>query len=110
MESARSDSHLSLPLPLLFSPPRTPLTRAPAITGLIVDANLICSGEGIRLQAMDNSHVALSSVELRTEGFDPYRCDRAMTIGVSVASLLKIVKSGNNDDILTLRSDDVGTR
>ena len=31
-----------------------------------------------------------------------------MTIGVSLASLSKIVKSGNNDDILTLRKDDHG--
>lgn len=59
---------------------------------------------------MDNSHVALTVIELRKDGFDPYRCDRAITIGVSLASLSKIVKSGNNDDILTLRKQDVGDR
>lgn len=60
------------------------------------------------MQAMDNSHVALSAVELRSDGFEPYRCDRPMSIGVSLNSLSKIIKSGNNDDILTLKKDDDG--
>ncbi|KDN49567.1 proliferating cell nuclear antigen [Tilletiaria anomala UBC 951] len=79
-----------------------------SVSALITDANFDCSDEGIHLQAMDNSHVALSAIELRADGFDPYRCDRPMTIGISLASLSKIVKSGNNDDILTLRKDESG--
>ncbi|KAK0518946.1 proliferating cell nuclear antigen [Tilletia horrida] len=50
-----------------------------------------------RLQAMDNSHVALTAIELRAEGFQPYRCDRPMSIGVSLANLTKVVKTGIND-------------
>lgn len=60
------------------------------------------------MQAMDNSHVALSSVELRCEGFDPYRCDRPMSIGISLAALNKIVKTAGNEDILTIKKDDDG--
>lgn len=57
---------------------------------------------------MDNSHVALSSVELRCDGFDPYRCDRPMSIGISVAALTKIVRTAGNEDILTIKKDDDG--
>jgi proliferating cell nuclear antigen len=57
---------------------------------------------------MDNSHVALSSVELRCDGFDPYRCDRPMSIGISMAALTKIVRTANNEDILTIKKDDDG--
>ncbi|KAK0546033.1 proliferating cell nuclear antigen [Tilletia horrida] len=46
---------------------------------------------------MDNSHVALTVIELRAEGFQPYRCDRPMSIGVSLANLTKVVKTGGND-------------
>ncbi|KAK0557240.1 proliferating cell nuclear antigen, partial [Tilletia horrida] len=75
---------------------------------LITDANFDCNEDGIRLQAMDNSHVALTAIELRAEGFQPYRCDRPMSIGVSLANLTKVVKTGGNDDTLTIRKDDDG--
>jgi hypothetical protein len=60
------------------------------------------------MQAMDNSHVALSSIELRREGFEPYRCDRPMSIGISLAALTKIVRSADNNDTLTMRKADDG--
>lgn len=60
------------------------------------------------MQAMDNSHVALSSVELRCEGFDPYRCDRPMSIGISLSALNKIIKTAGNEDVLTIKKDDDG--
>ncbi|KAK0552650.1 proliferating cell nuclear antigen [Tilletia horrida] len=79
-----------------------------AVRDLITDANFDCNEDGIRLQAMDNSHVALTAIELRAEGFQPYRCDRPMSIGVSLANLTKVVKTGGNDDTLTIRKDDDG--
>jgi hypothetical protein len=36
------------------------------------------------LQAMDNSHVALVSVLLKASGFENYRCDRSMPLGINV--------------------------
>lgn len=60
------------------------------------------------MQAMDNSHVALSSVELRSEGFEPYRCDRPMSIGISLTALTKIIRTAANEDILTIKKDDDG--
>ena len=34
-------------------------------------------------QAMDNSHVSLVSVNLRADGFDKYRCDKALSMGMN---------------------------
>lgn len=59
-----------------------------------------------RLQAMDSSHVALSAVELRADGFEEYRCDRPMSIGVAITSLTKVLRSANNNDILNMRKGD----
>ncbi|GAA93363.1 uncharacterized protein L969DRAFT_20591 [Mixia osmundae IAM 14324] len=80
-----------------------------AIKELVTDANFECTDEGIKLQAMDNSHVALVSLELETGAFeDDYRCDRNLSLGINLASLTKIVKCAGNDDQVTLRATDDG--
>ena len=55
---------------------------------------------------MESSHVALSAVELRADGFEEYRCDRPMSIGVAITSLTKVMRSANNNDILNMRKAD----
>jgi len=51
---------------------------------LVNEATWECSGNGITLQAMDSSHVALVSLVMRSEGFESYRCDRNMSLGISL--------------------------
>ncbi|THV04542.1 proliferating cell nuclear antigen [Dendrothele bispora CBS 962.96] len=77
-----------------------------AIKELVTDANFECNEEGINLQAMDNSHVALVSVQLSQTGFKKYRCDRPMPLGVNIGSLTKVLKCAKDDDICTLKSAD----
>ncbi|KAG8832677.1 proliferating cell nuclear antigen [Serendipita sp. 399] len=77
-----------------------------AVKELVTDANFDCDDEGIRLQAMDNSHVALVSLNLKSEGFEEYRCDRPMTLGVNIASLTKVIKCAKDDDEVTLSATD----
>ncbi|KAF8585994.1 proliferating cell nuclear antigen [Ramaria rubella] len=79
-----------------------------AIKELVTDANFECSEEGISLQAMDNSHVALVAVNLEAEGFKSYRCDRPMPLGVNLGSLTKVLKCAKDDDIVTLKATDNG--
>lgn len=55
---------------------------------------------------MDNSHVSLVSLSLRAEGFENYRCDRNMSMGMNLASLAKIMKCSNNDDVVTIKAQD----
>ena len=43
-------------------------------------------------QAMDNSHVSLVSVTLRADGFDKFRCDRNLSMGMNLVSMSKILK------------------
>ncbi|XP_061175730.1 proliferating cell nuclear antigen-like [Saccostrea cucullata] len=77
-----------------------------AIRDLIPEAIWDCSGTGITLQAMDNSHVALVAVNLRSDGFETYRCDRNLSMGMSLASMSKILKCASNDDVITLKAGD----
>ena len=55
---------------------------------------------------MDNSHVALVSMLLRAEGFDPYRCDRSVALGINLNSLSKVLRSAQNEDIITVKAED----
>lgn len=63
-----------------------------SIKDLITDANFDCSTTGISLQAMDSAHVSLVALHLRAEGFNHYRADRNISLGISLASMSKILK------------------
>jgi len=103
-----------------------------AIKELVTDANFECSEEGLvsefqycplfssltepppsslqKLQAMDNSHVALVAVHLKEEAFTKFRCDHPMPLGVNLTSLTKVLKCAKDDDKVTLKaSDDADT-
>jgi len=77
-----------------------------AIKDLVQDCNFDCNDSGIALQAMDNSHVALVSMLLKSEGFSPYRLDRNVALGVNLTSLTKVLRCAQNEDILTLKAED----
>jgi len=75
-----------------------------ALKDLVTDANFDCSTTGIALQAMDSSHVSLVSMLLQQEGFEQYRCDRGLQLGVNLGSMSKILKCAGNDDSVTLKA------
>ncbi|KZT65497.1 proliferating cell nuclear antigen [Daedalea quercina L-15889] len=77
-----------------------------AIKELVTDANFECNEEGLTLQAMDNSHVALVAVKLKASGFKRYRCDRPIPLGVNIASFTKVLKCAKDDDVCILKAND----
>ena len=79
-----------------------------AIRELVTDVNIDCTSAGLSLQSMDDAHVTLVMLQLKSSGFESYRCDRTIPIGINMSSLSKIIKCGNNEDTLTLKADDNG--
>ena len=55
---------------------------------------------------MDSSHVSLCALQLRTDGFDHYRCDKNISLGLNTPNLSKILKCAGNDDVITLKSEE----
>ena len=55
---------------------------------------------------MDSSHVSLCALLMRADGFDHYRCDRNMSLGMNLVSMGKILKCAGNDDTITLKAED----
>lgn len=77
-----------------------------AIKDLLNEASFDCSESGIQLQAMDTSHVSLVSLTLKSDGFDKYRCDRNLTMGMNLGNMAKIFKCCSNDDTVTIKAQD----
>jgi len=79
-----------------------------AIKELVTDAKFECTASGISLQAMDASHVSLVQLLLRADGFEDYRCDRNLALGMNLESLSKVLKCAGNEDTVTMRAEDDG--
>jgi len=77
-----------------------------SLKDLLNEATWDCADTGIQLQAMDNSHVSLVSVLLRADGFDKFRCDRQLSMGMNLTSMSKILRCAANDDIITIKAQD----
>jgi len=77
-----------------------------SIKDLLTEAIFDCSSTGITLQAMDSSHVSLVSLSMKSEGFDTYRCDRNLSMGINLGNMTKIMKCAGNDDVITMKAED----
>jgi proliferating cell nuclear antigen len=75
-----------------------------SIKDLVNDVNFDCNESGISLQAMDSAHVSLISLLLRDSGFQHYRCDRNINLGISLTNLTKIIKAAGPEDEITLQA------
>jgi proliferating cell nuclear antigen len=60
---------------------------------------------GLSLQAMDTSHVALVSLNLSSEGFEEFRCDNNVVLGINILNLSKVLKLADATDSITLQAD-----
>ena len=52
---------------------------------------------------MDSSHVSLVAMQLRSDGFEHYRCDRNLSMGMNLGNMAKMLKCAANDDIVTMK-------
>jgi proliferating cell nuclear antigen len=77
-----------------------------AIKELCKDVRFDCNENGIALQAMDSSHVALVAMLLKESAFNLYRCDRNVSLGVNIESVVRIFKTCGNDDIVTIKKEE----
>ena len=77
-----------------------------SLKDLLTEATWDCTETGIQLQAMDSSHVSLVSVNLRADGFDKFRCDRPVSMGMNLNSMSKVLRCASNDNIITMKAQD----
>ena len=76
------------------------------IATIIDEVVLECDSEGMRLRALDRSHITFVGMELKASLFDEYICDEPEKIMVDASELMKVMKRLKPSDILKLESKD----
>ncbi len=92
-----------------------------ALKDLIKEGVWDVTCESFSLQSMDSSHVSLVQVELKSDGFESFRCDKNLALGgkavftssslifsVNMDTMQKLMKCSANDDVLTIKAEDDG--
>lgn len=82
-----------------------------SLSELVEQAEIKVSDRGLSLQVTDLMHVALADVFLSSSMFTRYRCDRDLTIGVQLKTVVKILKgmSVENNGLFKIECDDSAT-
>ena len=74
---------------------------------LIIDELVFeCDAEGIRLRALDKSHITFIDMEWVNHLFDTYECNEPTSFTVDASELLKIIKRIKSDDVLSAGLDE----
>lgn len=50
--------------------------------------------------------MSLCALKMSAPGFDHYRCDKAISLGVNTPNLSKILKCAGNEDLVTIKSEE----
>lgn len=77
-----------------------------AMSTLVQEAAFVVSPEGLKLKAMDPSHVALVDLDLPAKVFDNFDVKEATTIGVNLMEMNRVMSRAKPDDQLTIELAD----
>ena len=76
-----------------------------ALKELLTETCIEFDETGLKVIAMDTSHVVLVHLKLEASKFEHYHCEGKVNIGVNMLNLHKLIKTINSNDILTLFID-----
>jgi proliferating cell nuclear antigen len=65
------------------------------------DINLIFDEDGMKVMAMDGSHVALVHLRLFAKNFEYFHCEKKVQVGLNMSHLFKIIKTVTTMDYIT---------
>jgi proliferating cell nuclear antigen len=77
-------------------------TLVEVLKDVLNDINIVFDETGIKIMAMDGSHVALIHMKLDADKFEEYTCPKKINVGVCVSSLYKLMKTTNNSDTVSM--------
>ena len=81
-----------------------------AMVSLIEQAAFKFTQEGVRVKAMDPSHVALVDFELPAPAFEEYKVKQPKVLGISLTEMNKIMARAKAEDELTIELDEEKNR
>jgi len=73
-----------------------------ALSGLLVDATVRFSSEGIKIVELDNTHIVMLHLTLDARKFEEFYCEAPLDLGINISNLHTLLKTVNTSDTLTL--------
>lgn len=80
-------------------------TLVEVLKDVLNDINICFDGTGMKIMAMDGSHVALIHMKLYAEKFEHYFCEERINVGLSMTAWYKLMKTVNNSDTVSMFID-----
>lgn len=77
-----------------------------AISSIVDEVQLQTDSEGIRLDALDRSHITFVHLELKASLFDEYICDEPEKINMDTDEFMKVLKRCKSDDRVLMSLDE----
>lgn len=73
-----------------------------ALKEILMDVNLEFDETGMKIIAMDNTHIVLVHLKLEADKFEKYYCEKKLYVGINMLKLHMLIKTISNNDVLTL--------
>ncbi|AEG19283.1 proliferating cell nuclear antigen (pcna) [Methanobacterium paludis] len=81
-------------------------TSFDAISSIVDEVQMKADSDGLRLDALDRSHITFVHLEFKSALFDVYQCDEPLKINVDTEELMKVLKRAKSEDIVELTVDE----
>ncbi|HEX7468217.1 MAG TPA: proliferating cell nuclear antigen (pcna) [Methanobacterium sp.] len=81
-------------------------TSFDAISSIVDEVQMRADSEGLKLDALDRSHITFVHLELKSDVFDIFSCKEPLKINVDTEELMKVLKRAKSDDMVELSVDE----
>jgi len=81
-------------------------TSFDAISSIVDEVQMQANEKGLKLDALDRSHITFVHLELKNDVFDIYQCEEPLKINVDTEELMKVLKRAKTEDMLELTVDE----
>jgi proliferating cell nuclear antigen len=72
-----------------------------ALKDILMDVNLEFDETGMKIVALDNTHVVMVHLKLDADKFEKYICDKKLYVGINIMKLHALIKTiGNKDELM----------
>jgi len=89
-----------------LSNPNILKTSFDAISSIVDEVQIQTDSEGIRLDALDRSHITFVHLELKSSLFDEFICDEPEKINIDTDEFVKVLKRSKSDDRVIISLDE----
>lgn len=73
-----------------------------ALKEILMDVNLEFDETGMKVVALDTTHIVLVHLKLDADRFETYHCEKKLYVGINMMKLHMLIKTVSNNDVLTL--------